>query len=104
MKRAKGQSTLEFSVLFIIIVAAMITMSVYFKRSIQGRWKDSIDGLGDQYDPRLTNAHILETLATNAVVRVFSIPDSAGGVWTQREDMSNSITSKSGFINVGAGN
>ena len=54
--RQNGQSVLEYSLLIIIIIAVFITMQIYIKRGFQGRWKSSVDELGDQYDPNKTNS------------------------------------------------
>ena len=41
MKERKGQSIAgEYAVLFVVVVAAMIAMSVFIKRSVQARWLD----------------------------------------------------------------
>jgi len=47
----RGQSALEYGVLLTIIVAAIIVMQVYIKRGIQGRFKESADDIGEQFDP-----------------------------------------------------
>lgn len=48
-KRQKGQSTLEYAVLIVVIIGALLSIQVYVKRGIQGRMKDSADQIGDQY-------------------------------------------------------
>ncbi|RJP27421.1 MAG: hypothetical protein C4533_08170 [Candidatus Omnitrophota bacterium] len=51
----KGQSTYEFALVVIVLVAALISMQVYIKRAVQGRLKDSIQQSGeDFYAPRET--------------------------------------------------
>ncbi len=52
----KGQSTLEYAVLIIIIVAALLSIQMYIKRGVQGRLKTSTDDIGDQFSPDNTNA------------------------------------------------
>ena len=50
-------STVEYAFLFIILVAAVFGMSIYFKRAISGRWRQAVDesfGHGRQYDPYAT--------------------------------------------------
>jgi len=56
-RKYRGISTIEYAFLFIIIVAALLGMSIYFKRAISGRWRGSVDdsfGHGRQYDPLTT--------------------------------------------------
>jgi len=50
-------STVEYAFLFIILVAAVFGMSIYFKRAVSGRWRQAVDesfGHGRQYDPYAT--------------------------------------------------
>ena len=50
-------STLEYSFLFIIVVAAFLGMAIYFKRAFSWRWRGTVDdsfGHGRQYDPYAT--------------------------------------------------
>ena len=54
-KRKKGQSTLEYAVLMIIIIGALLTVQVYIKRGVQGRLKQASDDIGDQYSDGNTN-------------------------------------------------
>ena len=49
----KGMSSLEYAVVIAIIVAALLGMSVYIKRAICGKMRESGDafGYGRQYSP-----------------------------------------------------
>lgn len=95
-----GQTTLEYSILVIVILGALISMSVYMKRGVQGRWKEAVDSLGDQYDPRLSNAEIIHSIQSETLTEI-SITDADGGFFTNRTDMSNSAETKTGFVTVG---
>ena len=55
-RRQKGQSTLEYAILIIIVIAALISIQVYIKRGIMGRLKQATDDIGDQFDPNNTRA------------------------------------------------
>lgn len=48
-KNKKGQSTLEYAILIIIIIAALLSLQAYIKRGVQGRLKSATDDIGDQY-------------------------------------------------------
>ncbi|MGE0267836.1 MAG: hypothetical protein AB7S78_05220 [Candidatus Omnitrophota bacterium] len=100
-KLKKGQSAIEYSVLLIIIMGALLASSNYFKRGIQGRWKDSVDELADQYDPRTANTSVLHTLLSNTETTLFSI-DTPLGLQTTRIDSTNSLDLRRGSIAVGA--
>ena len=54
-RRQRGQSTLEYVILIIIILGALLSIQVYIKRGIQGRLKSATDDIGDQFKPGGTN-------------------------------------------------
>lgn len=49
----KSQAILGYAFLIAVVVTAIIAMSVYMKRRIQGSYKKSADvfGQGEQYEP-----------------------------------------------------
>lgn len=52
--KKRGQSTLEYVILVGFVVAALIAMGVYMKRSIQGKIRESSDQIGEQYSAQHT--------------------------------------------------
>jgi uncharacterized protein (UPF0333 family) len=54
-KNNKGQTTLEYIILIVIIIAALLTIQGYLKRGIQGRLRSSADDIGEQYESTATN-------------------------------------------------
>jgi len=54
-KKQKGQSTLEYAILIIIIIGALLSIQVYIKRGVQGRLKSATDDIGDQFSVGNTN-------------------------------------------------
>ena len=58
LKKMKGQSTMEYAILIIIIIGALISIQVYIKRGIQGRFKSSADDIGEQFSPGNTNVRV----------------------------------------------
>jgi len=50
----KGQGTLEYAVIIAVIVAALLTMQIYIKRGLQGRFRQASDDIGDQFSPGIT--------------------------------------------------
>jgi Flp pilus assembly pilin Flp len=62
--KKKGQSTLEYAVLIVIIIAALLAMNQYIKRGLQGRLKSATDDIGDQFSPGNTN--VTKTISTSA--------------------------------------
>lgn len=57
-RKRKGQSTLEYAILIIIIIGALLSIQIYIKRGIQGRLKQAADDIGDQFSPGNTNVDI----------------------------------------------
>ena len=64
-KKTKGQSTLEYAVLIIIVIGALLSIQVYIKRGVQGRLKSATDDIGEQYSPGNTNVHMLTHVISN---------------------------------------
>ena len=60
-RKNQAQSTLEFAILIAVITAALVAMTVYIKRAIQGRLRTAADDISEQYSPTLTNANITTT-------------------------------------------
>ena len=96
-----GQSLLEYSILLIILLAVFLSMQSYVKRGIQGRWKASVDNLGDQYDPRTANSKKEYTLNSASRSVLYTVQQT-GGFETRREDTSSSSETKDGQTTVGA--
>ena len=86
----KAQTMLEYAILLAIIVAALIVMQVYLKRGIQGRWKQSIDDMGEQYDSDAFEGYVRHTSNTTAESRMMAIHgvsyNGRNGMITWRED------------------
>jgi uncharacterized protein (UPF0333 family) len=71
LNQKRGQSTLEYAILIIIIIAALLSIQVYIKRGVQGRLKSSADDIGDQYSDGNTNS-------IKTVVRTSNTEESFG--------------------------
>lgn len=105
-KLNKGQTALEYIVLLIIVMGALLAISNYFKRGIQGRWKAAMDDMGDQYDPRAADSSVRHTLVQSTNTSIIATPlnalDPTSGYWTQRTDESLSTERKQGTVEAGA--
>ena len=64
---SKGQSTLEYAVLIVVIIAALIAMQVYLKRGVQGRMRESSDQIGEQFSPGYTESNRVRHTYTNSL-------------------------------------
>jgi len=52
----KGATVIEYAIIIASVAIALIGMSVYLKRAISGKWKQSVDvfGYGRQYGKDVT--------------------------------------------------
>ena len=64
LNQKRGQSTLEYAVLVVIIIGALLSIQFYIKRGVQGRLKSAADDIGDQYS--VGNTNVLKTVRTHA--------------------------------------
>ncbi|MEI7999050.1 MAG: hypothetical protein WCH62_06045 [Candidatus Omnitrophota bacterium] len=96
-----GQALIEYSILIIVVLGVFLAMVNYTKRGLQGRWKASVDDLGDQYDPRTANTFVNYATTSSANTAISMVPAS-GGSWTQRVDTTNSVETKIGQTTIGA--
>ncbi len=95
----KAQSTLEYSILIIVVAGALLAMTIYIKRGIQGRWRGQIDNFGDQYDPTVAVSNITFTTVGNSVSEL-SIQEEAGSYWSKKKDSAYATETKTGQTNV----
>jgi flagellar basal body-associated protein FliL len=67
IKTKTGQSVLEYIILIVIIIAALLTLQIYMKRGLQGRLKSATDDIGDQYTQAAgANYYKVHTVTTNS--------------------------------------
>ena len=64
LNKRRAQSTLEYAVLMVVIIGALIAIQTYLKRGVQGRLKSSADDIGDQFSPGNTNVVVSERSST----------------------------------------
>ena len=93
LNQKRGQSTLEYAVLIIVIIGALLTIQVYIKRGVQGRLKSAADDIGDQYSDGNTNS-IKKTLRSSTSEETFGI-DSTGKA---AQGVSNSTMTGTGEV------
>lgn len=54
-KNIRGQGTLEFALLMVIVVAALIAMQIYVKRGVEGKLRENTDSIGEQFEAEHTS-------------------------------------------------
>ena len=96
LRKMKGQSTLEYAVLIIIIIGALLSIQAYIKRGVQGRLKQATDDVGDQFS--VGNQNYLRTVNSHSSTRdTFSNGQSVSAILGN--EVVN-VTSLSNIINV----
>ena len=63
LRSRKGQSTFELTLTIVVVIAAVIAMSIYMKRSVMGKMREAGDQVGGQFSPLQT---------TNSYTRTFN--------------------------------
>jgi uncharacterized protein (UPF0333 family) len=59
----KAQSSLEYTMVAAFLVAALLTMQIYIKRSIQGRLKAAADEIGEQYSATTSSSLYMQIIS-----------------------------------------
>ena len=101
LNREKAQFSLEYAVLIVCIVGALIAMQVYVSRGIQGRHRQTADSIGNQYDPRDTNADFTETFTAGSNTTTNTTEINGTTISTTRADFFDAQT-REGSETVGA--
>ena len=57
----RGQGTLEYVVLIVVVVTALLAMQLYMKRGVQGKLRSSTDDIGEQFSPTAYHGNFLTT-------------------------------------------
>jgi len=68
LRKKMAQSTLEYAVLAVVVIGALLTIQNYLKRGIQGKIKSSTDDISaEQYDAKKTHYKKVTTTVSNDV-------------------------------------
>ena len=95
--RKKGQSVLEYAVLIVVVVAAVLAVQIYLRRAYQGRVRSSIDSIGQQYDTGNMNIDRTITTANQVTDEYFGMQDdNVAQPWKGTPDQGASITKQTG--------
>ena len=61
LRNRKGQSTFELTLTIVVVIAAVIAMSIYMKRSVMGKMRETGDQVGGQFSPLQTTNNYTRT-------------------------------------------
>jgi len=97
--KSKGQSTLEYAILIVVVIMALIAIQTYLKRGIQGRMRDSADQLGDQFSPGYTTYNFTTTsyTKTNETQDAWKTTTRYDDSWSQRVGSENITNAEQEF-------
>lgn len=98
--KRNGQTVIEYALIVTIVAAALLSTQIYIKRAIQGRWKTSVDDLGDQYDPKTANTFIRHSVRQNATTAMRA-EIGEDGITTFRTDTTQTSDFKNGTMRAG---
>ena len=93
LRNIKGQNTLEYIVLIIIIIGALLSIQVYIKRGVQGRLKQATDDVGDQFS--VGNQNYLRTVNSQSKTR-----DTFLNGQSKSEILGNEVVNVTSFSNI----
>ena len=97
LRKRKAQSTVEYAILIIIIIGALLSIQVYIKRGVQGRLKTAADDIGEQFSPGNTN-YTMTTTTRGA--RTNETSSTSGQGTTMLGDEVTNVTSSANIINT----
>jgi Flp pilus assembly pilin Flp len=95
LNQKRGQSTLEYAVLIVVIIGALLAMQAYIKKGVQGRLKSAADDIGDQFSPGNTN-EVRHTNRDSVTFESFNAGNSTSNLLSE----STNATSNSAIVNV----
>ena len=99
LRKRKGQSTLEYAILIIIIIGALLSIQMYIRRGVQGRLRSASDDIGDQFSPGNTN-YVQTISSSSKTLDEFGV-DGAGITRSELvEEESTNIEMSQNILNV----
>ena len=70
----KAQSTLEYSMTMIILLTSVLLMSFYIVRALNGRARDAVDGIGEQYSPKTAFSNTVQKMSNPTPMNTTATP------------------------------
>ncbi len=85
LRKRTGQSTLEYALIIAVVIAALIAIQVYMRRSVTGRLRSSSDQIGDQYGVKTYSRGVstiggVNTGGGTTTTHETRVPNSDGGI------------------------
>jgi len=74
--RGRAQSVLEYVMIIVCAVLALLTMTKYLKLSVQGKLRQSADEIGEHYNPRHTQGSHTLVIKSKSVTEVKALSEA----------------------------
>jgi len=82
----KGQGTLEYAIIIVVVVAALIAMQWYIKGGYQGKLRQAADEIGEQYSA----THVTSNYTT--ITNTTQYENVSGGSFNDQTTMPTSTS------------
>lgn len=79
VKKHQAQATLEYAILIAAVVGAILFMSQYMKRAVEGKIHKEADSVGSQFDIQKGNYKYISNLAANQKEVTYSATGNSSG-------------------------
>ena len=93
LRKNKGQSTLEYAILIVVVIMALIGVQGYISRAVQGRQRDASDQIGEQFHAGSAWTNI--TTTTHAVI------NETATAWDTKTIYTNQTSGRTGEEGIG---
>jgi uncharacterized protein (UPF0333 family) len=94
----KGQGTLEYALVFVAVVGALIAMQWYIRGGMQGRWKSASDDIGDQFSAHSpSNFTTSMNSSSNEVITPTGMDDPTGSSTTMDISQNQTVVGSSSY-------
>lgn len=102
MRKQTAQSTIEFALFVLVVVAGLLAMSVYIKRAMQGNIRGTSGSLGEQYDPQHTTSDITVTRSGSSTTFSDQIQEDGMVISTSYTAIDSDRTGREGYEQIEA--
>lgn len=93
LRKSKGQSTLEYAILIVVVIMALIGVQGYISRAVQGRQRDASDQIGEQFHAGSAWSNMTRT--TSATI------NETADAWTTTTQYVNQTSGREGEEGIG---
>jgi hypothetical protein len=86
VKNRRGQSVLEYAVMLVVIIGALLAVQGYFKRGVMGKMRQGTDSIGAQFNPHTFASSVTTTRSGSRTEKTFPSGASETVFTDDRED------------------